>query len=919
MQKEPEIGIGIDFGTSNSCVGVYIDGTVKIVPNSIGERITPSVLLFKSLNEAIVGEDIFINKIDNIKNYIYEVKRFIGLDYEEFEENGFIKTLNYDVVNVDGTPQIKIESEGQVEYFTIEQISSLIIKKIIQNAENFIGSKITKAVFTVPTQFTNRQIKSIYEVAKILDIKVQRIINEPTAAALAYDIGNDLVSKKQTKPDIFCSTVLGDDYHVVTTNELVKSEENVLAFDLGGGTFDLTVLKIQKTGKDLNFDVLLTQGDIHLGGSDFDKMLMDYCMNYFYEENQFNNEDIYNIRNNYHLFPKLKAKCENAKKLLSVKNEVTIKIESFYGNVDLFLKIRQKDFEEICKPLFDRIKNLIDSVLKEVKYKPEDIDKVILVGGATRMYGIKNLLVNIFGENKIKDDINPEEAVAIGATLDSAKIQVQEKLKFTLQDIIPFDIGIEALNTKQDNANIKQDNANIKQDNANIKRDNANIKQDNVNNNTIMSPIIKKYSKIPCSKEKKFLVDLTEEFPDIVLKIYEGNNSDVRKNIFLGEYSNKNLNKKGKYIYTIILKVNINGLLTAFIKSEELNINEEIFIQNKISIGIYTGKKIKIPKNKNLGTIDDIIKNIEIKKNDIKNSIDINTRLKNLILCSQIYEELINIYKSFIKYNENILDKIFLYTKELFMLYSERIKLNKDKNEIIIKQIKEKMIDLLENPDHVEHLMGIFKDIRLESDFKNAYYSIFNNYMEMLIDKGLYYLNPQNLKRYYAKLYLEKGFFSIKNFVDIDDMTIIDKDIKEKLDVLKAKDDEELTKIDSFAHLVEIYAEEGKIIFGKTGFTKIDKKLKKLNENPKDEEILDIRNILLNMADSFVQSKKSIGEAYCLANIIIIDYRLLGIKEYDNLAYYIEKFETIMKGKDENKYTWTKDIRNTIDMICGSK
>ena len=265
MQKEPEIGIGIDFGTSNSCVGVYIDGTVKIVPNSIGERITPSVLLFKSLNEAIVGEDIFINKIDNIKNYIYEVKRFIGLDYEEFEENGFIKTLNYDVVNVDGTPQIKIESEGQVEYFTIEQISSLIIKKIIQNAENFIGSKITKAVFTVPTQFTNRQIKSIYEVAKILDIKVQRIINEPTAAALAYDIGNDLVSKKQTKPDIFCSTVLGDDYHVVTTNELVKSEENVLAFDLGGGTFDLTVLKIQKTGKDLNFDVLLTQGDIHLG------------------------------------------------------------------------------------------------------------------------------------------------------------------------------------------------------------------------------------------------------------------------------------------------------------------------------------------------------------------------------------------------------------------------------------------------------------------------------------------------------------------------------------------------------------------------------------------------------------------------------------------------------------------------------
>ena len=225
------------------------------------------------------------------------------------------------------------------------------------------------------------------------------------------------------------------------------------------------------------------------------------------------------------------------------------------------------------------------------------------------------------------------------------------------------------------------------------------------------------------------------------------------------------------------------------------------------------------------------------------------------------------------------------------------------------------MIDLLANPDHLEHLMSVLKDLRLEPDLKNIFYLIFNNYMEMLIDKGLFYLKKENIRRYYAKLYLEKAFFSIKSFVDIDDMTIIDKEIKEKLDTLKSKDQEELQKINSFAHLVEIYAEEGIIIFGNTGFTKINKKLKKLNENPTVEEILEIRDILLNMVDSFDKNKKEIGEAYCLANIIIINYQVLGIREYDKFLYDIERFEFIMEGRDVNQYTWYKEIRDTINKI----
>ena len=888
MQRESEIGVGIDFGTSNSCVGVYINGTVKIASNSIGERITPSVLLFKTINEALSGEDAFSNNVENIKNYIYEVKRFIGLDYEEFEESGFQDTLNYDVVNIEGTPQIKIESEGQTNYLSIEKICSLIIKKIIQNAEDFIGTKITKAVFTVPAQFTNRQKESILKAAEMLGIKVQRLIYEPTAAALAYKIGHNLEVKKEAKKDLFMSTVIGDDYSVApSANELRKSEETVLAFDLGGGTFDLTIFKVIKEKKGLNFEILLTKGDIHLGGSDFDKKLIDYCIKYFSEENQLQEDDIDNIKKDPILCRKLKIKCENAKKLLSVKNEVFIQINNFYKNIDLYLKIRQTKFEEICKSLFERINNLINSVLEEIKYTPDDIDKVILVGGGTRMCGIKDLLIKKFGENKIEDNINPEEAVAIGATLDSAKIQNQDKIKFTLQDIIPFDLGIEVKNKGQKEGN----------------------------NKGIMYPIIKKYSKIPCSKEKKFDIDLTNDHPDIVVNIYEGNNSEVRKNITLGNYTNTKIIEKGKFTYSIKLEIDVNGKLKGYIRSDQLKINDEILINIDINIGYFSGKKIKIFKNKNLGVIDNILKNIDKKKEDIKNSPDTRTKLKNLIICSGIYEELINIYKSFITDNENAYEKMLAYTTELFLLYSERIKTKIDKNDILIEKIKQRMLDLIEMPDYIELVLKVFKDLRLESDYKNEFYLIFNNSMEMLNKKGQQYLKGENFRRYYAKLYFEKVFFSIKKYVDRNDFRTIEKEIKEKFDLIKSKNEEDLNKLNSFASVVEIYADEGEIIFGKTGITKIAKKIQKIKENPTKEDALEILDILQNMVDSFDKSKKEIGEAYCLGNIIIIHFNILKKKIDDKLRLDIERFELIMKGKDGKQYSWYDEVRSTIDYI----
>ena len=889
------IPIGVDFGTSNSCAGVYINGNVKISSNSIGERITPSVVLFTKNNKntdiVLVGEEVLLNNSDDIKNYIYEIKRFIGLDYEEFEESGFKNSLNYDIVNKDGMPKIKIQLNNEISYYTVQEICTYIIKKIIRRTEDFIGTfsdkkllSINNAVFTIPTQFTKKQKESIKQAAKDAGIKIPRLISEPTAAALAYGIGDDLVSKEKEKNKMFMSTITGDDYEInPSVSQIKKSEEKVLAFDLGGGTFDLTILKVKKE-KELTFEVELTRGDIHLGGSDFDKMLMDYCIDYFCEENQFQKEDIKKNNNSY---KKLKFKCENAKRLLGIKNEVFIQIDNFYEDNDLILNIKQNDFEKICMPLYQRIKNLIKKALQEMKYTANDIDKVVLVGGATRIYGIKELLIKIFDEKKIMDNINPEEAVAIGATLYAAKIQIKEKMNFTLQDIIPYNIGIE---TKKSNQII-------------------------IDNESIMSTIIKKYSKIPCNRERKFSIELTDNYPDIIVKIYEGNDDNVKRNNKLGEIVIMDLGKIGTYEYKIKLGVDLSGQLSGSLISEELNINQNIIFQDKINIGFFTGKKLKISENKNLGTINNIVSSIRDQQKIISESQNLDIKLKHLKVCSEICEILIDNYKKFVEYNENISANIFKYTKELFSLYLQIIKMKKEENEIIIKKIKERMSDLIKEPDYIEVLLMVFKDLRLDTEFKNVFYIIFNNYMELLNDKGIEYIKAKKCSRYYSKLYLEKVFFSIKKLIDLKELSGIDIAIKEKFCLEKERNEEELNKINSFAILIEKLANEEELLYGNTGLTKISQKLKGIKENPTPKEIEEILDIYHNMANSFDKAKNSVGEAYCLANIIEIYNRIQGITNYYELEIYIERFESIMKGKNLKKFSWYDKIRTIINSL----
>ena len=589
-KSQKEYHVGIDYGTSNSCVGIFINGSVQIAPNRLGERTTPSVVAFNTEDKAIIGEDTLSQKIDDFKNIIYEVKRFIGLSYEEFTKKDFAKNLNYEVVNIDNVPKIKICINGVDYFYTAIEISGLIIKKMIQNAEDFIneihqGVKINKAVLTVPAHFNKNQIDAVRAAANLAGIEVARIIFEPTAAAIAYGLGQNLIAgdknKIMNKKDINSSLSPEDGCDAPSPFSLMKngSSELVIVFDLGGGTLDVTLLNIKKNNEgNTDFEVLATDGDIHLGGSDFDNKIIDFCINKFCQETGHKEEE---IRQDKQTCKRLKIKCENAKKLLSIMNETVINIDNFYGQEDMMIPLNRNTFEDICKDLYEQIEKILLSTIKNNGKTISQIDEVILVGGATRMTGIKNFLSSIFGPMKIKSTLNPDEAVAYGATLDRAKMEENDKINFNLQDIIAYNMGIEIENNQ-------------------------------------MSTIIKKYSKIPCSNDKNYMISLTEKRPDIIVTIYEGNEKLVKDNQKLGEIVIDNIKKVGDFKYNVNFKVDVNSKLTVIIKIEELGIEKVEEIKNIThALADKKSKKIKILKSKQLTPLISINSMIESSLNKL--------------------------------------------------------------------------------------------------------------------------------------------------------------------------------------------------------------------------------------------------------------------------------------------------------------
>ena len=401
-----DVVIGIDLGTTYSCVGIWEGNKCEIIANLQGNRTTPSYVAFTD-QEKLTGEAAKNQSGSNPKNTVFDAKRLLGRKFSDPLVQADMKYFSFDVVpDATDRPMIKLES-GKTYY--PEEISAMVLTEMRDIAEKYTGKKITKAVITVPAYFNDAQRQSTKDAGRIAGLEVLRIINEPTAAALAY--GLDKASKD-------------------------APEKNVLIFDLGGGTFDVSILSIE----DGVFEVKATAGDTHLGGEDFDARVVQHCIADIKRKTKVD------ISSNVRAVRRLKTTVEKAKRTLSATSSATIEIESLYDGQDYTTNITRARFEELCADLFRNTLNPVEAVLRDAKMDKSQIHEVVLVGGSTRIPKIQKLLSDFFNGKELNRSINPDEAVAYGAAVQGAILSgnKSEALnEILLVDVAPLSIGIE--------------------------------------------------------------------------------------------------------------------------------------------------------------------------------------------------------------------------------------------------------------------------------------------------------------------------------------------------------------------------------------------------------------------------------------------------------------------------------------------
>lgn len=399
--------IGIDLGTTFSCVAVWNNDRVEIIANDQGNRTTPSYVAFNE-EERLIGDAAKNQANINVKNTIFDAKRLVGRKFDEKCVQEDMKHWPFKVIsNSHNQPLFEVMYKNELKQFTPEEISSMVLIKMKEIAESYLGESVKDAVITVPAYFNDAQRKATKDAGAIAGLNVLRIINEPTAAAIAY--GCD---KKTDK------------------------EQNILIFDLGGGTFDVSVLNID----DGIFEVKATAGDTHLGGEDFDNRLVQHFIQ------EFRRKYKKDITNNVRSVRRLRTACERAKRTLSSSNTASVEVDQLYDGVDFYTNITRAKFEELCSDLFKKTLNPVQKVLEDSKLDKTQIDEVILVGGSTRIPKVQQLLQDYFNGKKLNNSINPDESVAYGAAVQAAILtgQGNENTKeMLLLDVTPLTLGIE--------------------------------------------------------------------------------------------------------------------------------------------------------------------------------------------------------------------------------------------------------------------------------------------------------------------------------------------------------------------------------------------------------------------------------------------------------------------------------------------